>query len=492
MTDITLATLASPLALGAEHLARLVDQLPVAVWSTDAALRVTSTRGAALRTVHAGPGDLDGRTLEEAFDDPVEAARVIAAHRAALRGESTTYEVVFRGRRFSARVEPLHGSGGEIAGVVGVAFDVTDHRLAEDALRESETRLRTIIESEPECVKLVDHEVRLLEMNPAGLAMIEADGIEQVRGMPIVQLVAPEYRAAFTELHQRVLAGASGTLEFEIIGLKGTHRWLATHAVPLRDAAGAIQSVLGITRDMTQRKTAEEQLQASRTALRRLAARQQDVREKERTRIAREIHDTLGQSLTALKLALAAAWEASQRGEPGLAGRLSETMRLVDDLVKSVRRIATELRPPILDELGLPAAVEWFARDFARRTGIGCETVVTLRDEALGDGVATALFRILQEALTNVSRHAGARRVTITLALKSGVVTLEVVDDGRGITESEATGPRSVGILGMRERATALGGVLEVGPAPHGGTRVAAWCPPRPPAPRSARRRTAP
>jgi len=480
MTDITLATLVGPLALGAEHLARLVDQLPVAVWSTDTALRVTSTRGGALRTLQAGVERLDGRTVEEAFDDPAAATRVVAAHRTALLGESTAYEVVFRGRRFSARVEPLQGPGGEIVGVVGVAFDVTDHRLAEGALRESETRLRTIIESEPECVKLVDREVRLLEMNPAGLAMIEADGIEQVRGMPIVQVVAPEHRAAFTDLHRRVFAGASGTLEFEMIGLKGTHRWLATHAVPLRDAAGAIQAVLGITRDMTQRKTAEEQLHASRTALRRLAARQQDVREKERTRIAREIHDTLGQSLTGLKLELAAAWDASQRGRPGLAGRLSEATRLVDDLVKSVRRIATELRPPILDELGLPAAVEWFARDFARRTGIACETVVTVRDEALGDGVATGLFRILQEALTNVSRHAGARRVSITLALRGGVVTLEVVDDGRGITESEATGPRSVGILGMRERATALGGVLEVGPEPRGGTRVAAWCPPRP------------
>jgi PAS domain S-box-containing protein len=468
----------------------LVTNLPdTSVFLYDHDLRYVLLDGASLAAVGLSKEALEGRTIWEFLPADL-CERLAPRHRAALEGQVITYEDVYNDHIYAVQLLPIRDARGAIIYGMGVAVDVTERKRAEDALRESETRLRTIIEAEPECVKLLDREGRLLEMNPAGLAMIEADGIEQVRGTPIVQVVAPEHRAAFSDLNRRVLAGASGTLEFEIIGLKGTHRWLATHAVPLRDAAGAIQAVLGITRDVTQRKAAEEQLRESRAALRRLAARQQDVREKERTRIAREIHDTLGQSLTALKLELAAAWEASQRGQPGLAARLSETTRLVDDLVKSVRRIATELRPPILDELGLPAAVEWFARDFARRTGIVCETIVTLRDEALGDGVATGLFRILQEALTNVSRHADARRVVITLALKSGVVTLEVVDDGRGITESEATGPRSVGILGMRERATALGGVLEVGPAPRGGTRVAAWCAPPPPL-RGARRRTA-
>jgi len=153
---------------------------------------------------------------------------------------------------------------------------------------------------------------------------------------------------------------------------------------------------------------------------------------------------------------------------------------MVDDLVKTVRRIATELRPPILDQLGLPAAVEWMAQDFTRRTGIACEPTILPTDGAITDELATALFRIAQEALTNISRHAGASRVQIELGLKSGCVTLEVRDDGRGITESAATGPGSLGILGMRERAAALGGVLEVAPRSGGGTRVAAWFPPTP------------
>src|SRR5690349_6679273 len=153
---------------------------------------------------------------------------------------------------------------------------------------------------------------------------------------------------------------------------------------------------------------------------------------------------------------------------------------MVDDLVKGVRRIATELRPPILDQLGLPAAVEWLAQDFSRRTGIGCKTTIMPTNGAISQELATALFRIVQEGLTNISRHAGASHVEIGLGIKSRCVTLEISDDGRGITEAATTGPASLGILGMRERAAALGGVLEVAPRSGGGTRVTAWFPPLP------------
>ena len=215
-------------------------------------------------------------------------------------------------------------------------------------------------------------------------------------------------------------------------------------------------------------------------ALRSLAARQQDVREDERTRIAREIHDTLGQALTALKLQLSAAQEAAAKDAPALKARLQETTLMVDDLVKCVRRIATDLRPPILDQLGLPAAVEWLAQDFTRRTGIRCETAIRPTDGAISDELATSLFRIVQEALTNVLRHAGATRVDIELGVKSGCVALEINDHGTGITEAGTIGPGSLGILGMRERAPALGRVLEVAPRAGRGTRVAAWFPPQP------------
>ena len=588
--------------LDPEQLGRLVDQLPVLLWSTDDELRVTSRRGGGLALLgRISTPDHDLR-VGAVVESPVEAERAIAAHRAALRGEATAYEISFRGRTFSARVEPQRQPNGRISGVIGVAFDVTDRHRAEDALRESEARLRTIIESEPECVKLVDHQGRLLDINPAGLTMIEAESIDAVRGRSVLDVVVPEHRAAYEDLIRRVFAGQSGTLEFEIIGLRGKRSWLATHAVPLREASGTIRAALGITRDISRRriaeralveseerfckafyanalplmitrlsdgmvldanaaftklvnrpreeilgqttvelgvieparraavierlraegvvndielelhprdseprsgllslvrielggqqctlgtyrdvteaKRAEAQLRASRAALRSLATRQQDIREDERSRIAREIHDSLGQALTALKLQLVAAQDAAATEAPALSTRLAETASMVDDLVKSVRRIATELRPPILDQLGLPAAVEWLAQDFARRTGIRCQTSILPTDGAITNELATALFRIVQEALTNVLRHAGATRVDIELGVKSGCVIVEINDDGSGITET-GMGPGSLGILGMRERAAALGGVLEVAPRSNGGTRVAAWFPPR-------------
>jgi len=494
MTDAALSGLTGFGAIDLPQLARLVDQLPVLLWTADRELRVTSRRGGSIPMLDPAPADTGVVRVGDHVDDPVQAARAIAAHQAALRGEATAYEIMLRGRTFSARVEPLREVNGGISGVVGVAFDITDRRRAEDALRESEARLRTIIETEPECVKLVDAQGRVLDMNPAGLAMIEADSIEQVRGMQVVDVIAPEHRAAFTALHDRVFEGEAGTLEFEIIGMKGRHRWLATHTVPLRDAAGAIQAALGITRDITEAKRGEQQVRASRAALRSLAAKQQDVREGERSRIAREIHDRLGQALTALKLQLVAAHEAAVTESPNVASRLCEAAGMVDDLVKTVRRIASELRPPILDQLGLPAAVEWLAQDFARRTAppIACAATIQPINGTISDELATAVFRIVQEALTNVSRHAAATRVDIELDVKSDCVTLEINDNGRGITESGASGPTSLGILGMRERAAVLGGVLEVAPRPGGGTRVAAWFPPAPfPAPSLSSRKPA-
>ncbi|MDP3910646.1 MAG: PAS domain S-box protein, partial [Gemmatimonadales bacterium] len=434
---------------------------------------------------------------------------------------------------------------------------------AEQALRETQRQYRELFEFASVGIFRSTPDGRLLEMNPAGLAMIQADALRDVLGHDVLPLVAPEYREAFGALAQRVSEGQSGTLEFELIGLRGARRWVDTHAVPLRTPQGEITALLAITRDVTERKLAEQalrdsearlrivtratndavwdwdlvtnavwwgeglqtlfgyepaeveptaeswynrlhpddhqrvvtsirgaiesgrpfwtaeyrfrrrdgsyadvydrgyvmhgpppdrrpirmvgsimdvsdrkraekRLQSSRAALRQLATREQDIREDERARIAREIHDSLGQALTALKLDLAAAHAAAASGGTGVLERLAQTALLVDDLVKGVRRIATELRPAVLDQLGLPAAVEWLARDFSRRTGITCQTHIAADEAAIAKDVATALFRIVQESLTNVSRHAGARTVTIDLGVRSRVVALEICDDGGG------------------------------------------------------------
>lgn len=475
MTDVAARRESESGGLGTGYFARLISQLPVLVWSTDRDLRLTSRYGALLATFGLSPGAGDGNHVALNID-PGARGPVIVAHEAALAGKSGHYETTFQGRIFSAHVDPLVGTDGVVVGVVGFAFDVTDRRRAETALRESEERFATAFRANPAPLAITRlSDGKVLDVNEAFLRLLDRPR-QEVIGQTTIALgmIDGDRRAALTRLLRE--GGTVGDIELSVRRRSGAPRDVVLSLV--RMELGGEASTLGIYRDVTEGKRAEEQLRASRAALRGLATRQQDVREDERARIAREIHDSLGQALTALKLDLAAAREVAQRGAPGLVERLGETAQMVDDLVKGVRRIATELRPPILDELGLPAAVEWLARDFTRRSGLACAVHVHPSAKPIAADLATALFRILQEALTNISRHSAAARVDIDLSVKSDVVTLEISDDGRGITEAGASGPGSLGILGMRERAAALGGVVEVGPRPDGaGTRVAAWFP---------------
>ena len=201
-----------------------------------------------------------------------------------------------------------------------------------------------------------------------------------------------------------------------------------------------------------------------------LSERTEAIREDERTSIARELHDQLGQSLTALKLDI--SWLARRlAGDPRVVGKLEEMKQAADGIIQSVGRISAGLRPGILDLLGLEAAIKWQSDDFTKRTGIACELRARLDDLQLDGSLATAVFRIFQEALTNVTRHANASRVTVDLGLDGSMLVLEVADDGVGLP---ATGPRgrSLGLLGMGERARRLGGDCVVRPREPSGTLV--------------------
>lgn len=206
--------------------------------------------------------------------------------------------------------------------------------------------------------------------------------------------------------------------------------------------------------------------------LRALAARLQTVREEERTTVAREIHDELGQALTAIKIDLTAVLRELPTDEGPIVQRSQSTLILLDEAIESVRKIATELRPGILDDLGLVAAVEWAAEEFQARTGTKCEVSLPDADIAMDPECTTALFRIFQETLTNVARHAKATKVSARLSKESGNVFLEVQDNGRGIDEKHLSAARSLGIMGMRERALLLGGDFTVRGAPGKGTTV--------------------
>jgi signal transduction histidine kinase len=214
-------------------------------------------------------------------------------------------------------------------------------------------------------------------------------------------------------------------------------------------------------------------LQESQMQLRQLTARVQTTREDERRRVAREVHDVIGQLLTSLKMEAGWLDLRLQEAESPLAGRTRRMIELLDSAFQSVRQIATDLRPTLLDDLGLIAAMEWQMEDFQTRTGIACRFESTLDKARLNMEASTALFRILQEALTNVARHAGATRVGVIVEEdRRGWLVLQIKDNGRGITEDEMRQTQSLGLVGMRERIHLLGGEIRINGKVGAGTTI--------------------
>jgi signal transduction histidine kinase len=244
----------------------------------------------------------------------------------------------------------------------------------------------------------------------------------------------------------------------------------------------AVNRAMREAQERIKHRRAEEQLRESHERLRALSTYLQTVREEERTRIAREVHDGLGQALTGCKLDV--SWIAGKlpRDSKSLVEKTKELGAHIDSIIQMVRRIATELRPGILDHLGLTAALEWQANEFQTRTGIKCDVHSELSDAALEADVNTAFFRIFQETLTNIIRHAGATQVTVYLKERDGRVILEIRDNGRGISKAEISNTKSMGLLNMRERAGLLGGDFKISRLPGGkGTRVCVSIPNQPP-----------
>ena len=644
-------------------------------------------------------------------------------------------------RAIHTRGEISYGREGQPVLHSGTAQDITEQKQAEEALRRSETMLQAIINTEPECVKLIDSEGRLIMMNRAGLAMMEVDSLEQAKSQGISAIVAPEYREPFMELTKNVFQGQSGNLLFEIVGAKGTHRWLDTHAVPFRNEKDEIVALLAVTRDVTYRKQSEEALKKTNTQLqtlihaipdmvvfkdlagrhvivnraveevtghskdeiagktiedlippapaaacrksddeamrrsvpthaqerviradgreahfdmvkapmvdpegnviglvaigRDITERQQaedrlklysrameeatdgvqivdldgrivysnkaleemfgysageltgkhvnemgaepefssrviipeimragswsgevtsvrkdgrrfpiwlstalvkndkgepialvgiilditerrraeaalrkshvelevlvqertaelrmindqlsmfssylqEAREKERTNIAREIHDELGQALTALKMDLSWLKKRLPKNQKPLLEKEASMSELVESTIQTVKKISMELRPGILDHLGLTAAIEWQAEEFQKRTGISCDVSIVPEEIVPDRDRSTTIFRIFQETLTNITRHAKATAVSVRLEQENSRLVLKVKDNGRGITEKQLSDPKSLGLMGIRERAASWGGGVNVKGVRSGGTMVTVHIP---------------
>jgi signal transduction histidine kinase len=231
--------------------------------------------------------------------------------------------------------------------------------------------------------------------------------------------------------------------------------------------------LLGTGIDISDRKRAELELDASYKAVRQLTAHLQNVREEERTHIAREIHDELGQQLTVLKMDI--SWlnkKISSNADDLVKQKINDLLEMLDGTVKTVRRIASELRPSLLDDLGLIAAIEWQLSEFEKRSGIKTGFAGPEGDLELQDNVNTAVFRIFQESLTNIARHAAAKKVNVSMQNNNESFILRITDDGRGFDKHKIIDNKTLGILGMKERTAMIGGTYEISSSPGKGTTV--------------------
>jgi len=348
---------------------------------------------------------------------------------------------------------------------------VIERERAAEVLREREALLGAVFDQSAVGIAVTDRSARFIRSNRAFQEMIGYDARE-LRSLSHVDITYAEDLPQNREVMAELARGTRSSYTFEKRYCRKDGRliWAHVTASALPAEAGAPQRFVGMVEDVTERKAAEAELQRHRTQLRGLAARLEAAREAERARIAREIHDELGQALTALKIDVLWLKKRVLESSPELTRKLDGMTAIIDSTAQGIQRVAAELRPSVLDELGLRAAIEWEAREFATRTGIECRVELPEGEPAVDASRATAVFRIFQEALTNVARHAAATHVIVRLGMTPKALDLTVEDNGRGIREGALHDSRSLGLLGMRERAGNFHGNVTITGNPGAGT----------------------
>jgi PAS domain S-box-containing protein len=387
------------------------------------------------------------------------------------------YDVEYRIVRPDGEVRFLHSQGdiildeqGRPRRAFGIAQDITERKRAEEQLKQSEQQL-----AEAQHIARVGSWNWDLQNN----ALNWSAELYRIYGVD-PQAFNPAYEGVVMEfIHAEDQALVRGAVEnslktqepfsfyYRILRPDGKERVIHSRGDINGDEHGNPIRMFGTAQDVTELKQAEERLRVTTEQLRALSARIHSAKEEEGTRIAREIHDELGAALTSLRWDLESFNKViSESGDQSqiqlLRERIDAMLRLTEATISSVRRISAELRPGILDDLGLAEAIEWQAQQFQARTGIICRCDCSVENLDLSREQSIAVFRILQEALTNILRHAQATSTDITMKAGNGEFVLTIMDNGRGITEDEKSGARSLGLLGMRERAHLIGGKIDV------------------------------
>ena len=282
--------------------------------------------------------------------------------------------------------------------------------------------------------------------------------------------VEPGRREEFARLMRKHAAVAG--FESQVYRKDGSTIWISESALSVCSAEGKLLYYEGIIEEITTRKKAEDECRTSREQLQNLSAYLQSAREKERMYIAREIHDELGQTLTALKMDVFWLHKKFSADQKIMFEKTNSMSALIDSAIETVRRISRELRPGLLDDLGLTAAIEWQVGEFQQRTGIRCELVMEPDEIIVEQDISTAVYRIFQETLTNIARHSYATMVKIFLEMKPREILLQIKDNGRGVSQEKIESTTSFGLIGIRERVRLLQGELKISGSKSKGTLV--------------------
>ena len=362
-------------------------------------------------------------------------------------------------------VDLISGTKKSVASVL----DITESKRAEERLREYEARYRHLLDHMPDGVALI-HGKQIVRVNPPMARMFGYPSPGSMEGLSLLDLASPGSGEIVRQQSTQRALGQQGKNRFQFQGLRKDGSTFSAECTLTVDRSEAKAFVLAIIRDVTERKTYEEQRKL-------LSERIMTVQERERASIARELHDEMGQALTGIKMDMAWIKSHMKCTDEAVLDRFEELGNLVDTTIESVRRMAAALHPSVLDRLGLTAAIEWYAGQFERRGGVECIIESESSDLGIDNNTAINLYRIFQEALTNIARHARASRVDIRIAEDQGCLTICISDNGRGIPSQKLLGPMSLGIAVMRERAELIKGRLDIQSRRGKGTTVTVQVP---------------
>jgi len=375
---------------------------------------------------------------------------------------------------------PFFDTGGKLLGFRGVARDITERIRAEDELKQERDRAQKYLDLAGVIFVALNREGKVSLINRKGCEVLGYKEGEVLGKDWILNFLPERIQEEIKSVSLRILAGkivSSKYFENPVLTKEGNERLIAWHNTVLTDEKGKTIGHLSSGEDITEKKAAKIELEKSREQLRNLSRYLQSSMENERTRISREIHDDLGQYLTALKMDLSWLKKRLPKDQPSLREKEKSIRQSLDTAIDSVERIVSNLRPGPLEDLGLTAAVEWQIGYFQDQTGITCRYSLDREEYVLDSERAIAIYRILQESLTNIARHSNATEVDINLSNNDGGIVLKVTDNGIGISKNKVSYAESFGLMGMRERAYLFKGELDVESSPDKGTAITATIP---------------